>query len=115
MRIMLTASFPHEPFNSLVRENKVGQIIKKILDDLKQELEAGDVVFLPNLRFAVEPNEAVLFRPSILGSAKNASFDSATGRIGGTTATGGEAEALRSLMQRFSDAALALVRDLCPS
>ncbi len=35
MRIMLTASFPHEPFNSLVRENKVGQIIKKILDDLK--------------------------------------------------------------------------------
>ncbi len=37
MRIMLTASFPHEPFNSLVRENKVGQIIKKILDDLKPE------------------------------------------------------------------------------
>src|SRR5206468_3755341 len=55
------------------------------------------------------------FRPSILGSAKNASFDSATGRIGGTTATGGEAEALRLLMQRFSDAALALVRDLCPA
>ena len=37
MRIMLTASFPHEPFNSLVRENKAGQIIKKILDDLKPE------------------------------------------------------------------------------
>ncbi len=83
--------------------------------DLTKELEAGDVVFLPNLRFDVEPNEAVLFRPSILGSAKNASFDSATGRIGGTTATGGEAEALRSLMQRFSDRALALVRDLCPT
>src|SRR5204863_1375475 len=29
--------------------------------------------------------------------------------------TGGEAEALRSLMQRFSDRALALVRDLCPA
>jgi hypothetical protein len=83
--------------------------------DLTKELEAGDVVFLPNLRFDVELNEAVLFTPSILGNAKNASFDSATGRIGGTTAAGGEAEALRSLMQRFSDAALALVRDLCPS
>jgi hypothetical protein len=83
--------------------------------DLTKELEAGDVVFLPNLRFAVEPKEAVLFTPSILGSAKNASFDSVTGRIGGTTATGAEAEALRSLMRRFSDAALALVRDLCPA
>jgi hypothetical protein len=37
MRIMLTATFPHEPFNTLVRENKVGQIIKKILDDVKPE------------------------------------------------------------------------------
>ena len=37
MRMMLTASFPHEPFNSLVREGKAGQIIGKILDDLKPE------------------------------------------------------------------------------
>ena len=27
MRMMLTASIPHEPFNTLVRENKAGQII----------------------------------------------------------------------------------------
>ena len=37
MRMMLTASIPHEPFNSLVRENKAGQIIGRILDDLKPE------------------------------------------------------------------------------
>jgi hypothetical protein len=37
MRMMLTATFPHEPFNSLVREGKVGQIIGRILDDLKPE------------------------------------------------------------------------------
>ena len=37
MRMMLTASFPHEPFNSLVRENKVGPIIGKILEDLKPQ------------------------------------------------------------------------------
>ena len=37
MRMMLTATFPNEPFNSLVRENKTGQIIGKILDELKPE------------------------------------------------------------------------------
>jgi hypothetical protein len=37
MRMILTANFPHEPFNSLVRAGKAGQIIGKILDDLKPE------------------------------------------------------------------------------
>src|SRR5262245_8003697 len=78
-------------------------------------LERGDVVFLPRLRFAVQADETVLFTPAILGSSKNASFDPASGRVGGTTATGADASALQSLMQRFSDAAMALVNDLCPS
>jgi 3-deoxy-D-manno-oct-2-ulosonic acid (Kdo) hydroxylase len=83
--------------------------------DMTKVLEAGDVVFLPNLQFAVDVQEAVLFTPSILGSSKNASFDPSTGRVSGTTATGAGAAALGSLMQRFSDAAAALVRDLCPA
>ena len=37
MRMMLTASIPHEPFNTLVRENKAGPILGKILDELKPE------------------------------------------------------------------------------
>jgi hypothetical protein len=37
MRMMLTALIPHEPFNSLVRENRAGQVIMKILEDLKPE------------------------------------------------------------------------------
>src|SRR4051794_28489534 len=74
--------------------------------EMTNVLESGDVVFLPALRFVIQPDEAVLFTPSILGSAKNASFDPATGHLGGTTASGGEAALLRSLMQRFSDAAL---------
>jgi len=37
MRMMMTANFPHEPFNTLVRENKAGQIIGRILEDLKPE------------------------------------------------------------------------------
>jgi len=37
MRMMLTASIPHEPFNTLVREGKAGAIIGRILDELKPE------------------------------------------------------------------------------
>jgi 3-deoxy-D-manno-octulosonic acid hydroxylase-like protein len=78
-------------------------------------LERGDVLFFPSLRFDVDRGEAVLFTPSILGSSKNASFDPATGQVGGTTATGADADALQWLMRRFSDAATALVTGLCPA
>jgi hypothetical protein len=37
MRMMLTASIPHEPFNTLVREGKAGAIIGRILEELKPE------------------------------------------------------------------------------
>jgi len=37
MRVMLTANLPHEPFNTLVRENKAGPILAKILEELKPE------------------------------------------------------------------------------
>ena len=77
-------------------------------------IETGQVVFLPELPFACEPREAVLFTPAILGSAKNASFDPANGRLGGTNASGDDAELLRALMRRFSDAAAALVNTLLP-
>lgn len=33
----MNVRFPHEPFNTLVREGKSGDIIKKILDELKPE------------------------------------------------------------------------------
>ena len=77
-------------------------------------LEAGDVLFLPNLAFPIEPAESMVFTPAILGSSKNASFDPSTGGLGGTTATGAEADALRGLLQRFSDAAMTLVHELFP-
>ena len=78
-------------------------------------LEAGDVLLIPTLRFAVDAGEAVLFTPSILGTSKNASYDPASGRVGGTTATGGEADTLRGFMRRFSDRSASLVERLFPS
>jgi len=77
-------------------------------------LEDGDVVFMPELRFAIERAEAALFTTAILGRAKNASFDPSTGRLGGTSASGRGGELLRELMQRFSAAATSLVERLLP-
>lgn len=37
MRILLNVRIPHEPFNTLVREGKAGEIIKKIITELKPE------------------------------------------------------------------------------
>jgi len=81
----------------------------------RSALERGDVLFFSRLRFEVDRSEAVLFTPSILGSSKNASFDPATGRVGGTTATAADLGALQSLMRRFSDAAMSLVTGVCPA
>ena len=77
-------------------------------------IEGGKVLFLPELSFERAPGEAPLFTPAILGSSKNASFDPATGRLGGTTATGSDAELLRAFLRRFSDAAASLVGELLP-
>ena len=78
-------------------------------------LESGDVAFCPGLGFTVEPRERCLFTPAILGRSKNASYDAAADRLGGTTVTGEDREALRAFMQRFSDASAALVDRLLPS
>jgi hypothetical protein len=77
-------------------------------------LEAGSVLFLPGLGFDVQTPEALLFTPSLLSSAKNASYDPGSGRLGGTTATGGDAETLRGFMHRFSESAASLVTRLFP-
>ncbi len=78
-------------------------------------LEGGTVLFLPDLGFGVEPSEALLFTPAILGSSKNASFDAGSGRLGGTTASGQDGETLRGFMRRFSDSAASLVDRLLPA
>jgi hypothetical protein len=37
MKMLLTVEFPLEPFNSLVRSGKVGEIIGRILESIKPE------------------------------------------------------------------------------
>jgi hypothetical protein len=77
-------------------------------------LESGNVLLCRDLRFDIAAEEARLFTPAILGSAKNASFDPARGRLGGSTLAGDQADVLAGMMRRFSDAAAGLVDALCP-
>jgi hypothetical protein len=86
-----------------------------ILEKTLTALESGNVVFLPRLAFEVDAAETSLFTPAILGSSKNASFDPISDRLGGTTATGRDAETLRAFMHRFSDAAAVLAGQLFPA
>ena len=37
MKMLLSVEFPHEPFNSLVRSGKAGEIIGHILETIKPE------------------------------------------------------------------------------
>jgi hypothetical protein len=37
MRMLLTVEFPHERFNTLVRSGEVGQLLGRILDEIKPE------------------------------------------------------------------------------
>jgi hypothetical protein len=85
------------------------------IDQGIRSLEAGDVLFLPDLPFVVEPQEALLFTPAILGSSKNASYDPRSGRLSGCSATGADAETLARFIQRFSDATASLVQQLLPA
>ncbi|CAE6726281.1 MULTISPECIES: hypothetical protein [Paraburkholderia] len=37
MRMLLNVRIPHEPFNTLVRDGTVGEVIGRILEDIKPE------------------------------------------------------------------------------
>lgn len=37
MKMLMNVRFPHEPFNTLLREGKASETIRRILDDLKPE------------------------------------------------------------------------------
>ena len=78
-------------------------------------LEQGRVVFLPRLAFGLGAEEQRLLAVSAAdASRKNISFDPASGRCHGTTATGEELARLGAMLDRFARLAEALVSNLAP-
>ena len=77
-------------------------------------LEDGSVIVLPGLAFAMDAAEVALLDPRILGKAKNVSYTPWTNKIGGTACTGAEAETIRRVIARYSEAAQRMIRSLFP-
>jgi hypothetical protein len=78
-------------------------------------LEHGKVLVLPQLAFAVGPDEADLLRADVSGvERKNVSLDPATGRLGNVALDPAEAGRIAAMMQRFADDAARLLTDLLP-
>ncbi len=78
-------------------------------------LEAGHVLFLPQLAFHLAADELRFLTPDVAGGArKNISFDPASGKLGGSTLTGADAAALAAMIDRFGQQATSLLGGLVP-
>ena len=82
---------------------------------LAAALEAGKVLFLPRLRFELQPLEKRFLDPRWSDrKAKNISYDPADTTIKGAQGNTSDLEDLRRLLQRFHQRALGLIQHLLP-
>jgi len=85
------------------------------LAEAPSALEQGQIVYPTGTPFQLTSAEQRLLSPTWLqGSTKNISFNSRTGDVRGTTATGEDLAALEGLLSRFSAQARDMVTDLFP-
>jgi len=78
-------------------------------------LERGAVLFFPQLPFALANEERRFLDARVAdGKAKNISLDHNNGRLQATSLTGGDAEALKAMIERFGAGAAHLIQDLLP-
>lgn len=77
-------------------------------------LESGAVLFSPQLRFALDDDEARVLSPAVGGDSKNISFDPATGRLRGTQADEADQQRLQRVMARFAASSRSLLDHLLP-
>lgn len=79
-------------------------------------LEAGKVLYLPQLRFALQPQEKRFLDPRWSDrKAKNISYDPASAAIKGAQGNASDLEDLRRLVERFHQQAVGLIGHLLPA
>jgi hypothetical protein len=78
-------------------------------------LEGGQVLFLPDLPFALEDHERSFLSPATVRRSKNVSFDPARSKVGGASVTGLKLDQLRELMARYARATQQLMDGLLPA
>jgi 3-deoxy-D-manno-octulosonic acid hydroxylase-like protein len=80
-----------------------------------RELEAGNVLFLPHLKFTLADAEQRFLSPAWSdGKAKNVSYDPIAAQIRHSSAEGADRQQLAAVMARFAQQARELVSNLCP-
>jgi hypothetical protein len=77
-------------------------------------LEAGGVLYFPQLRFPIEEAEGRLMSPAIAGASKNISLDHLDRAPRGSGVDETELRLLRGMMQRFAESSGALLGKLLP-
>lgn len=78
-------------------------------------LEAGCVLFMPELRFELSAAEREFLTPNLVGKSKNVSFDPGSGAVGGANVAPVKLQDLRGLMDRFARSTRDLLATLFPS
>ena len=80
-----------------------------------RELEAGNILFMPQLKFTLNGDEPRFLAPQWSdGKAKNVSYDPRAAQIRHTTAHDEDRRQLAAMMARYGERARELVVSLCP-
>lgn len=80
-----------------------------------EALEAGAVLYFPNLAFRLKEEEKPFLDARVAdGKAKNISLDHATGKMQASSLSGEPAIRLTAMIERFGSQAATLVHDLLP-
>lgn len=78
-------------------------------------LEKGQIIYCPELAFKLLPHEEKFLSPLCSNTnAKNISYNASTQVLSGSTCQGKEYEALKTMIQRFSQSACQLIYRLFP-
>lgn len=92
----------HGPFREPLRKDAI------------DALESGEVLYLPELRFSLLPDEQKLLTPALSdGKSKNISLDP-DGKLKNTASSEKEHALLQGMMQRYAETAVTFISDLFP-
>jgi len=80
-------------------------------------LEAGNIIYLPQLSFSMEADEQALLDPAVANTSisKNVSYDPEDGSVGGTREGGDGRDKVGRLLERYHAHTLALLERLFPA
>lgn len=86
---------------------------KSIQNEVVKHLEGGDIIYLPNLNFALNDNENVIFLNKLLGNRKNISYNPNNNKIKGCSDEKSY-ELLSNMLHRYYENSLKLISTLLP-